>query len=184
MDVDKDRVEDPAAARELVEPERLADLEKKGYVLTGDVHAVGLACREALTPVPGGVGPLTIALLMKNTVRPRTPEASVLRVGLTGSCVGKTYVRRRMQDAARPSTWTWSRTSDGAGGAAYDDVLAEFGDGRCRPPTGPSIARSSGLRVFADPAARARLNAIVHPRVREEEDRRAAALAAAGATCW
>jgi methylenetetrahydrofolate dehydrogenase (NADP+)/methenyltetrahydrofolate cyclohydrolase len=70
VDVGMNRVEDPAAARELVEPERLADLEKKGYVLTGDVHAPSVwPVAGALTPVPGGVGPLTIALLMKNTVR-------------------------------------------------------------------------------------------------------------------
>jgi methylenetetrahydrofolate dehydrogenase (NADP+) / methenyltetrahydrofolate cyclohydrolase len=36
----------------------------------GDVHAPAVAeVAGALTPVPGGVGPLTIALLMKNTVR-------------------------------------------------------------------------------------------------------------------
>src|SRR5262245_32108758 len=70
IDVGMNRVEDPAAARDLVEPERLADLEKKGYVLTGDVHAPSVEpVAGALTPVPGGVGPLTIALLMKNTVR-------------------------------------------------------------------------------------------------------------------
>ena len=46
------------------------DVARKGYVLVGDVHAPSV--REvagALTPVPGGVGPLTIALLMKNTVK-------------------------------------------------------------------------------------------------------------------
>ncbi|MET0556735.1 MAG: bifunctional methylenetetrahydrofolate dehydrogenase/methenyltetrahydrofolate cyclohydrolase FolD [Vicinamibacteria bacterium] len=69
VDVGMNRVEDPAAARELVAPERLADLEKKGYVLTGDVHAPSVSeVAGALTPVPGGVGPLTIAQLMKNTV--------------------------------------------------------------------------------------------------------------------
>jgi methylenetetrahydrofolate dehydrogenase (NADP+) / methenyltetrahydrofolate cyclohydrolase len=76
VDVGMNRVEDPAAARELVEPERLADLEKKGYVLTGDVHAPSVwPVAGALTPVPGGVGPLTIALLMKNTVRAAASQA-------------------------------------------------------------------------------------------------------------
>ena len=76
VDVGMNRVEDPAAARELVEPERLADLEKKGYVLTGDVHAPSVwPVAGALTPVPGGVGPLTIALLMKNTVRAAASHA-------------------------------------------------------------------------------------------------------------
>ncbi|HET9317398.1 MAG TPA: bifunctional 5,10-methylenetetrahydrofolate dehydrogenase/5,10-methenyltetrahydrofolate cyclohydrolase [Vicinamibacteria bacterium] len=70
VDVGMNRVDDPAAARDLVDPERLADFEKKGYVLTGDVHAPSVRpVAGALTPVPGGVGPLTIAQLMKNTVR-------------------------------------------------------------------------------------------------------------------
>jgi methylenetetrahydrofolate dehydrogenase (NADP+)/methenyltetrahydrofolate cyclohydrolase len=48
---------------------RRAAFEKNGYTLTGDVNP-----REAIdvagyfTPVPGGVGPLTIAMLMKNTL--------------------------------------------------------------------------------------------------------------------
>lgn len=49
---------------------KLAAFDKRGSVLVGDVHpqaAPGWAA--AVTPVPGGVGPLTIALLMKNTVR-------------------------------------------------------------------------------------------------------------------
>jgi methylenetetrahydrofolate dehydrogenase (NADP+)/methenyltetrahydrofolate cyclohydrolase len=64
------RVSDPALARELVEPERFAEFDKRGYALVGDVHAVEVkALAGALTPVPGGVGPLTIAMLMANTVR-------------------------------------------------------------------------------------------------------------------
>ncbi len=51
------------------ESDRLEQLERKGYTLVGDVHPrdpLGLA--SAVTPVPGGVGPLTIAHLMKNTL--------------------------------------------------------------------------------------------------------------------
>jgi methylenetetrahydrofolate dehydrogenase (NADP+)/methenyltetrahydrofolate cyclohydrolase len=70
VDVGINRVSDPAQARELVEPERFAEFEKRGYVLVGDVHAPQVAAvAGALTPVPGGVGPLTIAMLMANTVR-------------------------------------------------------------------------------------------------------------------
>jgi methylenetetrahydrofolate dehydrogenase (NADP+)/methenyltetrahydrofolate cyclohydrolase len=70
VDVGINRVEDAALARELVEPARLAELEKKGYVLVGDVHAPSVsAVAGALTPVPGGVGPLTIAMLLSNTAR-------------------------------------------------------------------------------------------------------------------
>jgi len=44
--------------------------ENKEYVLTGDVNFSSVATvASAITPVPGGVGPLTIAILMKNTVQ-------------------------------------------------------------------------------------------------------------------
>ena len=49
--------------------ERIARIKEKGSTLVGDVHPrdpIGVA--SAVTPVPGGVGPLTIAQLMKNTV--------------------------------------------------------------------------------------------------------------------
>jgi len=70
VDVGINRVSDPALARELVEPARFAEFERRGYALVGDVHAPEVAqVAGALTPVPGGVGPLTIAMLMSNTVR-------------------------------------------------------------------------------------------------------------------
>lgn len=48
----------------------LRDLESKGQVLIGDVHPEDVKEKAgAYTPVPGGVGPLTIAMLMVNTVR-------------------------------------------------------------------------------------------------------------------
>ena len=50
-------------------PEKLAAFEAKGSVLVGDVDPFAMAERSsAYTPVPGGVGPLTIAMLMSNTV--------------------------------------------------------------------------------------------------------------------
>jgi len=56
LDVGINRVNDPAA--------------KNGYRLTGDVHFQS-ACEVAMaiTPVPGGVGPMTIAMLMQNTLK-------------------------------------------------------------------------------------------------------------------
>ena len=50
-------------------PERLQVFEKRGSVLVGDVHPDVAETAGALTPVPGGVGPLTIAMLMANTVK-------------------------------------------------------------------------------------------------------------------
>ena len=69
VDVGMNRVEDAAAAADLLPPERADEFARKGYALVGDVHASSV--REvagALTPVPGGVGTLTSAMLMLNTV--------------------------------------------------------------------------------------------------------------------
>ena len=47
---------------------RLADFDKRGAIVMGDVHAGVAEVAGALTPVPGGVGPLTIAMLLRNTL--------------------------------------------------------------------------------------------------------------------
>jgi methylenetetrahydrofolate dehydrogenase (NADP+) / methenyltetrahydrofolate cyclohydrolase len=48
---------------------REAAFAKRGSVLVGDVHPKAFEVAGAYTPVPGGVGLLTIAMLMANTVR-------------------------------------------------------------------------------------------------------------------
>lgn len=48
---------------------RLETFISKGSTLVGDVHPEVAEVAEAITPVPGGVGPLTIAMLMSNTVK-------------------------------------------------------------------------------------------------------------------
>jgi methylenetetrahydrofolate dehydrogenase (NADP+)/methenyltetrahydrofolate cyclohydrolase len=57
----------------------------KGSTLVGDVHPEVAAVAGAITPVPGGVGPLTIAMLMANTVK-----AAKMR--------GKAEVRRQIAE--------------------------------------------------------------------------------------
>jgi methylenetetrahydrofolate dehydrogenase (NADP+)/methenyltetrahydrofolate cyclohydrolase len=47
---------------------RVAAFDRKGSALVGDVHPAVQDVAGALTPVPGGVGPLTIAMLLKNTL--------------------------------------------------------------------------------------------------------------------
>lgn len=47
---------------------REKDLEKKGYTIVGDVHPDVIEKAEYFTPVPGGVGVLTVAMLMRNTL--------------------------------------------------------------------------------------------------------------------
>jgi methylenetetrahydrofolate dehydrogenase (NADP+) / methenyltetrahydrofolate cyclohydrolase len=51
---------------------RLAEFDRKGSTLIGDVHPDVANVAGALTPVPGGVGPLTIAMLLKNTLAAAT----------------------------------------------------------------------------------------------------------------
>jgi len=56
---------------------REASFAKRGSTIVGDVHPKAFERAGAYTPVPGGVGPLTIAMLMANTVR-----AAKMRRGL------------------------------------------------------------------------------------------------------
>ena len=71
IDVGTTRVEDRAFIEQLYPPgsKRHAAFEKRGALVLGDVHPAVEQVAGALTPVPGGVGPLTIAMLLKNTVR-------------------------------------------------------------------------------------------------------------------
>jgi methylenetetrahydrofolate dehydrogenase (NADP+) / methenyltetrahydrofolate cyclohydrolase len=75
IDVGMNKVSDPAVfqrlfgARLYQNGKREETFLKKGSVLAGDVHPEVAEVAGALTPVPGGVGPLTIAMLMYNTVK-------------------------------------------------------------------------------------------------------------------
>jgi methylenetetrahydrofolate dehydrogenase (NADP+)/methenyltetrahydrofolate cyclohydrolase len=60
--------------------QKLEAFDRKGTLLLGDVHPLDVAeTAAAYTPVPGGVGPLTIAMLMVNTI-----ESAERRIGVTG----------------------------------------------------------------------------------------------------
>jgi methylenetetrahydrofolate dehydrogenase (NADP+)/methenyltetrahydrofolate cyclohydrolase len=85
IDVGTNKVTDPAEAAQLLRnfPERLEKFRAKGNVLIGDVHPDAMRIAGALSPVPGGVGPMTITMLMSNTVKAarlrRTSSAAVAR---------------------------------------------------------------------------------------------------------
>jgi len=70
IDVGMNRVTDEATARDLYPEDhpRFALFTSKGSLLVGDVHPEVAEVAGALTPVPGGVGPLTITMLMMNTL--------------------------------------------------------------------------------------------------------------------
>jgi len=71
IDVGINRIEDRAEAVKLLRGDAasMARFDKAGRILVGDVHPLDVAeVAGADTPVPGGVGPLTIAMLMLNTI--------------------------------------------------------------------------------------------------------------------
>jgi methylenetetrahydrofolate dehydrogenase (NADP+)/methenyltetrahydrofolate cyclohydrolase len=71
IDVGMNKVTEPAEFERLFagNAKREESFRSKSSVLTGDVHPEVAETAGAITPVPGGVGPLTIAMLMSNTVR-------------------------------------------------------------------------------------------------------------------
>src|SRR5215813_5178686 len=71
IDVGTNKITDAADAESLLNnfPQRLAKFREKGSVLIGDVHPDAVNTAGALTPVPGGVGPMTITMLMSNTAK-------------------------------------------------------------------------------------------------------------------
>ena len=104
------------------------------------------------------------------------------RVGLTGSIAsGKSTVARRLKDRGIPVI-----DLDKVGHEvlrrrheAFEPVVAAFGEG-ILGEDGEIDRKKLGALIFSDPAARERLNQIVHPRIREEEQRRVSAMAEAG----
>ena len=70
VDVGMNRITDLKQAEDLLEGDRLETFRRKGQTVVGDVHFPSVRPKASyITPVPGGVGPLTIAYLMKNTVK-------------------------------------------------------------------------------------------------------------------
>jgi methylenetetrahydrofolate dehydrogenase (NADP+) / methenyltetrahydrofolate cyclohydrolase len=70
VDVGMNRLTDRATVERIFAPGSNGrdTFERRGSVLIGDVHPEVAEVAGALSPVPGGVGPLTIAMLLKNTL--------------------------------------------------------------------------------------------------------------------
>jgi methylenetetrahydrofolate dehydrogenase (NADP+)/methenyltetrahydrofolate cyclohydrolase len=83
IDVGINRVTSPEEFTRIFTPEQpdfarhQEQFATKGSTLVGDIHPSAFAHSSAYTPVPGGIGPLTIAMLMSNTVK-----AAKMRRGL------------------------------------------------------------------------------------------------------
>ena len=71
IDVGTTQVSDRAVVERLYPPDspRRQTFERRGALVVGDVHPTVADVAGALTPVPGGVGPLTIVMLLRNTLR-------------------------------------------------------------------------------------------------------------------
>jgi methylenetetrahydrofolate dehydrogenase (NADP+)/methenyltetrahydrofolate cyclohydrolase len=81
VDVGMHRVTDAAMVERLYggNQKKLRAFERRGSVLTGDVDFMRVAPKAArITPVPGGVGPLTIAMLMSNTLKAATSRRGIM----------------------------------------------------------------------------------------------------------
>lgn len=86
IDVGMNKVTDPAEFKRLFagNAKREETFRTKGSVLVGDVHPEVAEIAGAITPVPGGVGPLTIAMLMYNTVKAAKMRRGVQEAVRTG----------------------------------------------------------------------------------------------------
>jgi dephospho-CoA kinase len=103
----------------------------------------------------------------------------MLRVGLTGGIAcGKSHVLRRLalHGLHTLDLDTVARNVTAPGSPALQEISDAFGAGVLGPDGSLDRAALAAV-VFSDAGARARLNAIVHPRVRAEEARRARDLA-------
>jgi methylenetetrahydrofolate dehydrogenase (NADP+)/methenyltetrahydrofolate cyclohydrolase len=72
VDVGMSRLADAAEAERLYpgDADRRRQFESKGYVLVGDVDFTRVAPKASwITPVPGGVGPLTVAMVIASTLK-------------------------------------------------------------------------------------------------------------------
>lgn len=103
-----------------------------------------------------------------------------LRIGLTGGIgSGKSTVARMLAELGADviDADAIARAVTAAGGAAIEPIRAAFGPAFIDASGALDRARMRAL-AFSDPQAKARLEAIVHPLVRAEIDRRVAASAA------
>src|SRR5689334_6327681 len=107
-----------------------------------------------------------------------SPQSSALVVGLTGNIAcGKSTVLARLAElgAGVIDADAVTRAIQQRGQPGFDATVALFGP-EMVGPDGELDRRAIGNRVFADPAALARLEAAIHPLVRAEIARRLATM--------
>ena len=123
--------------------EKLASFDQKGSVLVGDVDPIDVVERAgAYTPVPGGVGPLTIAMLMVNTVASAERRA---RAYAEGRADGRHRLRKvvRRRGAGRLRLPADPRRRTGACGAGARRRGVRGGGAGIRPRDSDERRRTS-----------------------------------------
>ena len=156
-------------------------------MLVGDVHPEVADVAGAMTPVPGGVGPLTVTMLMMNTLRaararPGSPEASrppaddvvagrVRRRPDRRHATGKSHVRERFERLGVPTIDSdrLARDAVAPGSRSCGRRRAVWTE-RARFTTGALDRYKLAEIVFADEQARKTLESIIHPEVRRATD--------------
>ncbi len=170
IDVGINRLTDGAeVARFFAEGSRKRQqFEAKGSLLIGDVHPDVEQVAGAITPVPGGVGPLTIAMVLAQHGdgggAPGRARTLMLRVALTGGiATGKSYVAQRFRQPASRS-WTpmcWPAQVVEPGTPALRAIVGRFGadvldrTGALNRPTGsrPSSSRTAARGAISRPSS-------------------------------
>jgi len=69
IDVGMNYLDKEADVLKYCDEDQVAKFRKKGYGITGDIHKDAFKKASYYTPVPGGVGPMTVTMLMYNTVQ-------------------------------------------------------------------------------------------------------------------
>jgi len=113
VDVGINSIDDPSA--------------KRGYRLVGDVDFdAGKAVASYITPVPGGVGPMTIAMLMDNVCNLTRHSLGLPPRGPLGAAAAEPPAKEEVHDSASSSSPETTTTTDagGGGGAAVQDAAA------------------------------------------------------------
>ncbi len=103
VDVGTSQVSDRAVVERLFPPDsrRREAFARRGSIVVGDVHPDVAEIAGALSPVPGGVGPLTIAMLLKNTLARRAGEGGMGGIGRTGGQRQDGKARRYVSGSSR-----------------------------------------------------------------------------------
>jgi len=68
IDIGLNRIETEEEVRRLAAPDQMLKFTETGYVVVGDIHYHAYPSASYYTPVPGGVGPMSVVMLIRNAI--------------------------------------------------------------------------------------------------------------------